>query len=561
MRIGQICAFAITAAVLGACTPADAPDAVYFGGVIYTGVDGAPTAEAVSVRGGRIVKIGKSADIVKTAVPSTQLVDLAGVYLYPGFTDAHVHLRGVGEREMTLNLDEVASVAELVSVVGEAVKPLQPGEVLVGRGWIETHWPEKRFPTRFDLDAVTGDHPVVLVRADGHALVANTAAMTAAKLMDTAPAQPDGGRIEVDASGVATGMLIDNAMGPIAALQAMPAPETINKAFELGAAKYARLGWTGVHNMSVAAADVPRMTALSKAGKLPLRIYNAVDGGEAGDFGDDVFPKDDGGLVTTRAIKLYMDGALGSRGALLEAPYADKPDTNGLQRAHEAETLALLKKAYDKGIQVSFHAIGDKGNDLVLNWMEQTFATVPEDERKARNPRWRIEHAQILEPADVPRFAKLGVIPSMQPSHAIGDLYFAPARLGEARLAGAYAWRALIDAGSIIAGGSDAPVERGDPRIEFYAAVARKDLKGASGADWHPEQAVTRAEALKMFTLWPAVASFRERELGTIEPGKLADFTGFSADIMTIPDAEILTVEPEISVVGGAVAWRRDDQG
>jgi predicted amidohydrolase YtcJ len=226
-------------------------------------------------------------------------------------------------------------------------------------------------------------------------------------------------------------------------------------------------------------------------------------------------------------------------------------------RMHEAPTLELLRRAYDSGIQVSIHAIGDKGNQLALDWMQKTFEGATPNERASRDPRWRIEHAQILRPEDIPRFKQLGVIPSMQPSHAIGDLYFAPARLGEARLAGAYAWRSLIDAGSIIPGGSDAPVEKGDPRIEFYAAVARKDLQGKSGPDWHPEQKVTRAEALKMFTLWPAYASFREKELGTIEPGKLADFTGFSADIMTVPEADILKVEPVLTVIGGKVAFQR----
>ena len=213
-----------------------------------------------------------------------------------------------------------------------------------------------------------------------------------------------------------------------------------------------------------------------------------------------------------------------------------------------------MKTAIDKGIQISFHAIGDEGNRLVLTWMENAFA---EAGVKGADKRWRIEHSQILHVEDIPRFSALGIIPSMQPSHAIGDLYFAPARLGEDRLAGAYAWRALIDAGSIIAGGSDAPVEQGDPRIEFYAAVARKDLKGNSAPDWHPEQKVTREEALKMFTLWPAYASFREKDLGTIEPGKLADFTGFTGDIMTVPEADILTVEAAITVVGGKVVFAR----
>jgi predicted amidohydrolase YtcJ len=553
---------ATAALALAACQPAGSPpDAIYYGGAVYTGVDGAPTAEAVSVKDGKVLAVGKSDALIKTGKSTTQLIDLKGAFLYPGFTDAHAHLYGIGEREQTLDLDEITSVAQLVQVVGDAAKAAPAGQTLRGRGWIETHWPEKRFPTRQDIDAVTGDRPTVLTRADGHALLANTAALKAVGIDGKPASQPDGGRIEVDAEGLPTGMLIDNAMAKLASLSVEPTTEAIDKTYEVGAAKYASLGWTGIHNMSAPASHISHINALSEAGKLPLRIYNAVDPGGLkdngpGKFAEGIIGRTQSGLVITRAIKLYMDGALGSRGALLEAPYSDRPDIVGLQRAKEDETLALLKRAYDEGVQVSFHAIGDKGNATVLDWMEKTFASVSTEEKAKRDPRWRIEHAQILRPADIPRFKADGIIPSMQPSHAIGDLYFAPDRLGADRLAGAYAWRALIDSGSIIAGGSDAPVEQGDPRIEFYAAVARKDLKGASGENWHPEQKVTRAEALKMFTAWPAYASFREKELGTIEPGKIADFTVFSGDIMVIPEAEILTVEPRMTVISGAVAWQ-----
>jgi predicted amidohydrolase YtcJ len=532
------------------------PDLLITGGTIYTGLDATPTVEAVSVRDGHIYTMGTAKALAKSAGPSTQTIDLKGAFLYPGFTDAHAHLYGIGERELTLNLDAVGSIAELVKVVGDAAAKAPPGP-LQGRGWIETHWPEARFPTRQDLDAVTGERPVVLTRADGHALVANTAALKAAGIDGKPKGQPDGGRIEVDKAGLPTGMLIDNAMGLLSRLAAKPGEAYVDQAYEVGGRHEVELGWTGVHNMSVPGADVARINALSKAGKLPLRIYNAVEASDAGDFSPEMFARPAEALVTTRAIKLYMDGALGSRGALLEAPYSDRPEITGLMRSHEAPTLDLMKRAYDAGIQVCVHAIGDKGNQLALDWMQKTFEGATPTERAARDPRWRIEHAQILRPEDIPRFKQLGVIPSMQPSHAIGDLYFAPARLGEQRLAGAYAWRSLIDAGSIIPGGSDAPVEKGDPRIEFYAAVARKDLQGKSGPDWHPEQKVTRKEALKMFTLWPAYASFREKELGTIESGKLADFTGFSADIMTIPEAEILKVQPVLTVIGGKVAYRR----
>jgi predicted amidohydrolase YtcJ len=559
--LATISALTVSALALAACnnTPASPPDAIYHNATIYTGVDGQLPATAVSVKDGRIVEVGAAEELLKSAGATTETIDLGGAFLYPGFTDAHAHLYGIGEREQTLDLDEVKSIAELVGIVGEAAKALPAGQPLVGRGWIETHWPEKRFPTRQDIDAVAGDRPVVLVRADSHAMVVNTAALKAVGLDGKPASQPSGGRIEVDAQGLPTGMLIDNAMAAIGALEASPAEAQIRETYAKGIAREVTLGWTGLHNMSVAGAHIATLNAMDAAGEMKLRLYNAVDGGdftlmtEGGLWGAS---RD--GLVTTKAIKLYMDGALGSCGALLSAPYSDQPETTGLLRSNETETLALLKKAYEANIQVCFHAIGDEGNKLVLDWMGKTFAdgAAADATVSGADRRWRIEHSQILHVEDIPRFNALGIIPSMQPSHAIGDLYFAPARLGPDRLAGAYAWRALIDAGSIIAGGSDAPVEQGDPRIEFYAAVARKDLKGASGADWHPEQAVSREEALKMFTLWPAIASFREDDLGTIEAGKLADFTGFSGDIMKLPEAEILTVTPAVTVVSGKIVYR-----
>ena len=548
-----LAAVAVLALVAGCgpTAPANPPDAIFFGGTIYTGVDGQLPATAVSVKDGRIVEVGAQEELLKGAGEKTEKIDLAGGFLYPGFTDAHAHLYGIGEREQTLNLDKVASLAELVSLVGEAAKSAPAGQALYGRGWIETHWPEARFPTRQDIDAVTGDRPTVLERADGHAMVANTAALKAVGLDGKPKSQPSGGRIEVGKDGLPTGMLIDNAMGPMGTLVTAPSEAQIRETFAKGIAREIGLGWTGVHSMSVLGAHVPILNAMDDAGEMKLRLYNAVDGG---DFDTVTFGTSKDGLVTTKAIKLYMDGALGSRGALLTAPYSDHADIKGLQIADEATTLAVMKKAIDAGVQVCMHAIGDEGNKLVLDWMDKAFQAAGV---KGADKRWRIEHSQILHVEDIPRFHALGVIPSMQPSHAIGDLYFAPARLGEDRLAGAYAWRALIDAGSVIAGGSDAPVEQGDPRIEFYAAVARKDLKGASAPDWHPEQAVTRAEALKMFTLWPAYASFREKDLGTIEPGKLADFTGFTRDIMTVPEADILKVDPALTVVSGKVVYRR----
>jgi predicted amidohydrolase YtcJ len=256
-----------------------------------------------------------------------------------------------------------------------------------------------------------------------------------------------------------------------------------------------------------------------------------------------------------RTIKVVSDGALGSRGAALLAPYSDKPDTKGFLTVKQEELAPMLTQALKAGVQVETHAIGDYANRFILDEYEKAMKAVPAAQRKVAAPRWRVEHSQIVNPTDIPRFAKLGVIPSMQPSHAIGDLHFAPSRLGIERLAGAYAWQSFIKSGAIVPGGSDAPVERGEPLIEFYAAVARKDQKGFTGPGWHPEEAVTREQALKMFTIWPAYAAFEEQLRGTIEVGKLADLTIFSADIMKIPEAEILKQRCVMTVINGEVVF------
>jgi predicted amidohydrolase YtcJ len=309
--------------------------------------------------------------------------------------------------------------------------------------------------------------------------------------------------------------------------------------------------------MSAPWRDIPLLEQMAEAGEAPLRVYNSVtpDGAEAL-FASGPRSVADGRIIT-RAVKYYADGALGSRGAALFAPYADRPDTTGLMQIGEQEIVPLYQQALRAGIQIATHAIGDRGNASVAEWYQQALAGVAPAERpNGADVRWRIEHAQILRPGDYHWFVDLPIIASMQPSHAIGDLHFAPARLGDARLDGAYAWRSLVDRGVIVVGGSDAPVERGSPLIEFYAAIARADLQGFQGPDWRPQEAVDRATALKMFTLWPAYASFREAELGTIEVGKRADLTAFDVDLMTAPPADILEGEATLTVVDGVVVHR-----
>ncbi len=527
-------------------------DTIFTAAIVHTGDPANPRAQAVAVRDGRILAVGARADVARHAGPATERVDLGQAALFPGFVDAHAHLFGIGAREVTLNLEGVASLAELVTRLEAEVQGAT--DLVVGRGWIETHWPEGRMPTRDDLDAVAPDTPVFLVRADGHALVANSRALAAAGV-DGDAADPDGGKIERDAAGRATGVLIDTAMEPVLALERAPEGQARDAILTLGADIYTRLGWTGVHSMSVDPQDTRRLEDLASRGDVSLRVVNAVNPGGA----EALFatgPRVGGdGRITTRGVKVYVDGALGSRGAALAAPYADRPDTSGVLTMTEEEAATLFDAALRSGVQMNVHAIGDRGNTLALDWMETAFARVPETERALPQPRWRIEHAQILDVADIPRFAELGVIASMQPSHAIGDLHFAKDRLGPDRLAGAYAWRSLIQAGAVVAGGSDAPVERGDPLIEFYAAVARADLSGFQGPHWGASEAVSREDALKMFTVWPAYASFQEGDLGVIAPGMRADLSAFSGDLMSIPVADIPKQRAVMTVVDGDIVY------
>ena len=524
------------------------------GGPIYTGVPARPKVEAVVARDGTIVFTGPLAEARRLA-PDAEAIDLKGAAAYPGFVDAHAHLTGIGMREITLNLDQVKSVEELVAAV-KAYAAQHPTGPIYGRGWIETHWPEKRFPTRQDIDRAVPDRPVWLERADGHAGVGNTAALALGGVTRETPA-PKGGEILKDASGEPSGMLVDNAMAMIDQKLPPPSQAMREQAVQIGSRLYAARGWTGMGNMSVGAADLAAIEALAAKGGLPIRVDNYMDLAPGARVLREGPYADPTGRVRVMGVKMYMDGALGSRGAALLEPYADSPGSRGLIMLEHDVARDAFARALKSGAQIAIHAIGDRGARQTLDWYQEAFAATPKAQRKVPEPRWRIEHAQVVTAQDQPRFAKLGVIASMQPSHAIGDLYFAPARLGPTRLAYAYAWKDLLRQGAVVAAGTDAPVEVGDPRIEVYAAVHRHDLKGKAGPDWHLEQAVSRAEALKMLTWAPAYAARRETELGTLEPGKRADLTAFSKDLMVVPPAEILTADPVLTVVDGVVVHKR----
>ncbi|WP_334161937.1 amidohydrolase [Phenylobacterium sp.] len=556
MRSTAVALSALALAASALPARAQPADLVIWGGPVHTGEAGQPRAEAVAVSAGRIAYVGDRKGAQARVGATTRVVDLKGAALFPGFTDAHAHLRGIGERELTLNLEGAASAAEAADRLRAYVAERRPTGLVQGRGWIETGWPEGRFLERRDIDPVSGGLPVILVRADGHALVANSAALKAAGVDETTPV-PTGGQILKGPDGKLTGVLVDNAMGLVRKLAAAPSEADRLAAFRAAFKVETAYGWTGVHSMSVAWPDVALLEQMAARGEAPLRVYNAVDAGQAGPLFEGGPRQSPDGRITTRAVKLYMDGALGSRGAVLFAPYADAPHITGTYVTQPEAAKPILAKARDAGIQVSMHAIGDKGNATVLDLFEEAFRNVPANVR-LREPRWRVEHAQVVRPADIPRFAQGAVIASMQPSHAIGDFHFAPARLGDARLDGAYAWKSLLKSGAVVVGGSDAPVERGDPLIEFYAAVARKDLKGFSAPNWRPAEALSREEALRLFTSAPAFARFAEDELGTIAVGKRADLTAFSVDLMTAPEAEIPKGHAVLTVVDGQVVYARE---
>jgi predicted amidohydrolase YtcJ len=546
-------------------------DLIFLNGNIYTVNDRQPHAEAVAVKKDRIVFVGSNADAQKFRGDKTRVIDFGGKTVVPGFTDSHCHIFGIGARELTLNLEGTNSREDFLAKVKERVDKTERGKWITGRGWIETFWKPPQFPTRQDLDKIAPDNPVLLERADGHASVANSAALKIARIDKNTP-DPFGGKI-LKTNGEPNGMLLDNAQDLVDKNIPKPTEAERERAFLTGIDREIKLGWCEIQNAGSHKDDVDLIKKQFDAGKVKLRFINCVfgPGKDAEDFlreGPTIDAYNH--HFTQRTIKVIFDGALGSRGAALLKPYNDAPETSGFLTEKEEDLRPMFQEALRRGIQVETHAIGDRTNRLILNLYEEAFKIVPPEQRKVREPRWRVEHAQIVDPADIPRFAKLGVIPSMQPSHAISDLFFAPSRVGMERLAGAYAWQSFLKSGAIICGGSDAPVERGEPMIEFYAAVARKPLPSAREglsaeastpvrlgpkAGWHPEQAVSREDALKMFTLWPAYAAFEEKDKGKIDIGMLADFTVLSADIMKIPAPEILKTRCEMTIISGETVY------
>jgi predicted amidohydrolase YtcJ len=540
-----------------AARAAETADLVLLGATVHTVDAKQPRAEAVAVRGDRIVAVGSSAAVRALVGPKTRVLDLAGRTLVPGFDDGHAHMLGIGFARLDVDLVGTRSYAEVVARVAQAVKTRKPGEWIRGRGWHEGKWDApapgavRGFPTHQALSAVSPDNPVVLTRADGHAALANAKAM-ALKGISREARVPAGGEVIRDAAGDPTGVFVDNAEGLVEPPERTP--EEARRALELAMDECLAKGVTSLTDAGAGVDTIALYKALAAEGKLRTRLYVMASGLRTMRALGRPEPGLAGGMLSVRAVKLYGDGALGSRGAALLEPYADDASNSGLLVTPPEQILEAARFALANGFQVGTHAIGDRANRLVLDAYEKAFAERPE----AKDPRFRIEHAQVLDATDIPRFGKLGVLASMQGIHCPSDRPWAPKRIGDARVAeGAYVWRKLLDAGARIVNGTDAPVEDVSPIQNFHASVTRADADGNPPGGFDPDQKLTRAEALRTMTLDVAYGSFAEREKGSIEVGKLADFVVLSQDILAVPDAALMKTEVVATIVGGRVLYER----
>jgi predicted amidohydrolase YtcJ len=529
--------------------PRQAPaDLIVVNARVYTADAARPLVEAFAVRDGRFAFVGSRHEAEFLRGPATRVVDAGGQTVIPGMVDAHAHFANLAQTLRTVDLRGTKSYAEVIARVVERAKSLPPGTWVQGRAWDQNAWGDTRFPTHEQLSAAVPDHPVYLTRVDGHAALVNAAAMKAAGL-NAASRDPAGGRILRDDRGQPTGVLIDRAQGLVSAKIPPASREEIRASLKEAMALMHRWGLVGMHDAGASRPMIELFEEMAKAGELDLRLYVMVSDDSAAlkhyfAMGPRSALHD--GRLWVRSVKLYADGALGSRGAALLEPYHDEAGNLGLLLSTPKHLEEVAEEALRAGFQVNTHAIGDRGNREVLDAYEKALTRVP-----VADHRFRIEHAQILHHDDIPRFAELGVIPSMQASHQTSDMYWAGKRLGPVRLDGAYAWRSLLNTGVVIPNGSDFPVEEVNPLISFLASIARQDAKGWPAGGWYPEQRMTREEALNSMTIWPAYAAFQERDMGSITPGKYADFVILDQDIMKVPAEMVLKTRVVATYLGG----------
>ena len=527
---------------------ADADATLLTAARIHTMDAATPQATAMAYDSdGRILAVGQS-DALAQRYPAARRLDLGTATVVPGLIDAHAHVGYLGLTMMGADLVGTRSKAEAIARLRAKAAALKPGEWLLGSGWDQNDWPEQSFPNAADLDAAFPDRPVWLQRIDGHAGWANSAAMRAVPRALSGRWQPDGGMIHRDAAGQPNGIFIDNAM--LLVENARPAPDeaTYERALAMGMQAAVAHGLTGVHDAGISLDELRRYQRLADRGQMPLRIYAMADGDNQAleSLCRNGLYRHASGRLQMRAVKLYADGALGSRGAAMLDDYSDDHGNRGLLVMSAEQLAAATAKAKRCGVQVGTHAIGDRGNRLTLDAYAQALGAAA-----AGDHRWRVEHAQILAADDLPRFAGMRVIASMQPTHATSDMPWAQDRVGPQRIVGAYAWRQLRDSGARLALGSDFPVESVDPRLGLYSAVSRADAEGQPAGGWMPQEKLTAFEALRGFTLDAAYAGFAEQELGSLAPGKRADFVVLAADPLAVPNAALRTLDVRATYVDG----------
>ena len=560
----------LTIALFFSCAEKKSPaDMIILGGKIYTADKSNPLVEAVAIEGDKIVYSGPLSGIEKFKDEETQIIDLQGKTMTPGFIESHGHIMGLGYNELNLDLMTVKSYDELVEKVKEAVAKAQPGQWIVGRGWHQDKWdkkPEKMvkgFQTHQLLSSVSPNNPVFLRHASGHAGFANEKAMKLAGVNQLSIEKlernlGEGGEVILDELGNPTGIFNERAQGLIGKFIPDATEETDIQALELAIAACLRNGITSFHDAGASRKNINLFKKFKQEGKLQTRLYVMLTGFDRNLIyewlkqGPEI---DSAYLLTIRSIKLNCDGALGSRGAWLLEPYSDRPDFHGMATLPMDTVLKTSREALKYGFQVCSHAIGDRANKEILDLYETAFSENPE---RSKDHRFRIEHAQHLHPSDIPRFGKMGVIPAMQAIHLSSDRIWAIDRLGEKRIKeGAYMWQSLLKTGAKVINGSDVPVEPINPIASFYASVSRKTLKGEPEGGFEPEEKMTREQALISYTLDAAYGAFEEKIKGSIEIGKLADFTVFSQDIMTIDEPELLKTEIVMTILGGKVLFKK----
>ena len=519
-----------------------------------------PRAEAIAIRDDRLLAVGTNAEIQAFAGAATRVVSLEGATLVPGLIDAHIHFPRLGRRTKELFLNETRSAAEVVSIVREQVRMRSPGEWVTGHGWHTATWNVEAYPDNAVLNEVAPENPVYLVGMASHAAWVNDAAIRLAGIEKDTPDPPGGKIIRHAGTGEPTGVLLENAIDLVAEVIPKATRATKKADLELSVRTATSMGLTSVHDAGSDYEDIELYKELLEEGKLQIRLYVMFDIPSPGAVLDEYInrpPEIDLGdhRLTLRSLKVYADGALGARGAVLLEPYTDRQGTTGLVQNDEEALYRIVSRAMNAGYQVSTHAIGDGGNRAFLNAVERAQSELP-----GRDARHRIEHAQVISLVDIPRFAELGVIASMQPIHCITDMGFAQKRLGPERMKGAYAWKSLLDAGALVVGSADTPafpVHWTNPLLGIYSAVTRQDPEGNPPGGFYPDERVSRMEALKMYTISAAHAAFEEEIKGSLTAGKLADITVLSKDILSVPAREILDTEVLMTIVGGEIVYRQ----